>query len=96
VSPITYRLCGLGQYRESRAQYSREECSAPARARRRLEISLPDGTRYNIDLDEKTGTSMKIRPETAMAMGAMVKPMRELDYVFFELERDRGGEAGAS
>ncbi|HLC27967.1 MAG TPA: DinB family protein [Dehalococcoidia bacterium] len=36
------------------------------------------------------------RAETAMAMGAMVKPMRELDYVFFELERDRGGEAGAS
>ena len=74
MSPITYRLCGLGQYRESRAQYSREECSAPARARRRLEISLPDGTRYNIDLDEKTGTSMKIRPETAMAMAAVMGP----------------------
>ena len=28
------------------------------------------------------------RAETAMAMGAMGKPMRELDYVFFEIERD--------
>jgi len=28
------------------------------------------------------------RAETAMAMGAMAKPMRELDYVFFEIERD--------
>jgi len=36
------------------------------------------------------------RAETAMAMAAIGKPMRELDYVFFELERDRGGEAGAS
>jgi len=28
------------------------------------------------------------RAETAMAMGAMAKPMRELDYIFFEIERD--------
>lgn len=28
------------------------------------------------------------RAETAMAMAAMGKPMRELDYVFFEIERD--------
>ena len=27
------------------------------------------------------------RAETAMAMGAVGKPMRELDYVFFEIER---------
>lgn len=28
------------------------------------------------------------RAETAMAMAALGKPMRELDYVFFEIERD--------
>ena len=28
------------------------------------------------------------RAETAMALGALGKPMRELDYVFFEIERD--------
>jgi uncharacterized damage-inducible protein DinB len=27
------------------------------------------------------------RSETAMAMAAIGKPMRELDYVFFEIER---------
>ena len=29
------------------------------------------------------------RAETAMAMAAMGKPMQELDYVYFEIERDR-------
>jgi len=29
------------------------------------------------------------RAETAMAMAALGKPMRELDYVFFEIERDQ-------
>jgi uncharacterized damage-inducible protein DinB len=28
------------------------------------------------------------RAETAMAMAAMGKPMRELDYIFFEIERE--------
>ncbi len=31
------------------------------------------------------------RAETAMAMAAMGKPMRELDYVYFEIERDEEG-----
>ena len=30
------------------------------------------------------------RAETAMAMASLGKPMRELDYVFFELERGEG------
>jgi uncharacterized damage-inducible protein DinB len=30
------------------------------------------------------------RAETAMAMASLGKPMRELDYVFFELERTEG------
>jgi len=30
------------------------------------------------------------RAETAMAMASLGKPMRELDYVFFELERSEG------
>ena len=29
------------------------------------------------------------RAETAMAMGAMAKPMREMDYIFFETERSQ-------
>ncbi|HEV8574396.1 MAG TPA: DinB family protein [Dehalococcoidia bacterium] len=30
------------------------------------------------------------RAEAAMAMAALRKPMRELDYTFFEIERDTG------
>ncbi len=33
------------------------------------------------------------RAETAMAMAALGKPMRELDYVFFEIERSAQQEA---
>lgn len=36
----------------------------------KLEIRLPDGTSYNVDLDAKTGSKMKIDPEVAKALAA--------------------------
>jgi hypothetical protein len=39
-----------------------------------LKIDLPDGTSYDIDLDEKTGTRMRFPPEAAMAMAAAMTP----------------------
>jgi hypothetical protein len=35
-----------------------------------VRIQLPDGTSYDIDLDQKTGRKMKIPPEAAAAMAA--------------------------
>lgn len=40
----------------------------------KLEIHLPDGSSYDIDLDQKSGTLMRIPPETAMALGAAMAP----------------------
>jgi hypothetical protein len=40
----------------------------------KLEIQLPDGTSYNIDLDEKTGSTVKIPPAAAAALGTAMAP----------------------
>jgi hypothetical protein len=39
-----------------------------------LEITFADGTQYDIDLDQKTGTSVKIPPEAARTLGAVMSP----------------------
>ena len=39
-----------------------------------LEITFADGTQYDIDLDQKTATSVKIPPEAARALGATMSP----------------------
>lgn len=40
----------------------------------KLEIHLPDGSIYDIDLDAKTGTLLRIPPEQAQAMASMMAP----------------------
>lgn len=40
----------------------------------KLQIQLADGTSYDIDLDEKTGTRMRLPPEAAAALAAAMAP----------------------
>jgi hypothetical protein len=40
----------------------------------KLEIHLPDGASYDIDLDQKSGTLMRLPPEAALALGAAMAP----------------------
>jgi hypothetical protein len=46
----------------------------PGQETHTLEIELPDGTRYSIDLDQKTGTRMKLPPEMAAMMATTMGP----------------------
>jgi hypothetical protein len=43
-------------------------------ASHKLDMELPDGTTYEIDLDDKTGTMMRIPPDAAKAMAAAMAP----------------------
>jgi hypothetical protein len=46
---------------------------------RKLEIHLPDGASYDIDLDQKSGTLMRLPPEAAAALGAAMAPQMMKD-----------------
>ena len=54
------------------ATYTTIDMGGPAS--HKLKLELPDGTTYDIDLDDKTGTMMRIPPEVAKAMAAAMAP----------------------
>jgi hypothetical protein len=53
----------------------------------KVEITLADGTRYDIDLDRKTGTSMKFPAAAAAALGAAMAPGLAADAKLTDLPK---------
>lgn len=69
VTDVVY----FDEYGRKQARYSTVSFGGMP-ATHKLAIELPDGTSYDIDLDARTGTRMRIPPETAQAMAAAMAP----------------------
>jgi hypothetical protein len=70
--PMTTQVVYFDDYGLKKATYSTMEMGGPAS--HKLDLELPDGTTYEIDLDDKTGTMMRIPPEAGQAMAAAMAP----------------------
>jgi len=72
VPGMTPDVVYFDDYGLKKATYSTMEMGGPTS--HKLNLELPDGTTYDIDLDAKTGTMMRIPPEAAKAMAAAMAP----------------------
>jgi hypothetical protein len=73
AAPMTTQVVYFDDYGLKKATYTTMEMMG-APASHKLDLELPDGTTYEIDLDDKTGTMMRIPPEAAQAMAAAMAP----------------------
>jgi len=74
VDPLSKTTVYFDDYGLKQAEYGTTQFGPDDPAKHALKIRLPDGTMYDIDLDEKTGTSMKIDPKAAEALAAVMGP----------------------